>query len=402
MSNPLAIAAVTATLRNLIEAAIQPVSAGARATARPVDRAREQLTSDSVNIFLYRTTIDAAWRNMDLPGRVLPAELGFPPLPLTLSYLITSYSQTDDDTISHQLLGRAMSALNDNAVLDRGAIRAALPNNDLYLQVEQVRVAPQTLDFEEISKLWTAFQTNYRISAAYDASVVLIEGARGSSAPLPVLTRGQGDTGPIAQASPSVPVVRTVGPADGQIYARLGGTIVLTGEALSGDAVSVLFANQQAGYTTTVAAQSATDTTIEALLPFDPATVPAGIWTAAAVIARAGEPDWTTNELPFGLAPKLTNLPLTVTRAANGDAQIALNCVPNVGPNQTCLLVLGAMTVPAEMPRPGSQSTVTFTVKNASKATYLARFRVDAVDSLLVNATTSPPSYDPRQTIEIQ
>lgn len=401
MSNSLAIAAVTATLRNLIQAAIQPVSAGALATTRPLDRAREQVTVDSVNLFLYRTTIDAAWRNTDLPGSVRPGELGYPPLPLTLSYLVTSYSESDDETISHKLLGRTMSALHDNAVLDRAAIQAALPNNDLYLQVEQVRVVPQTLDFEEISKLWTAFQTNYRISAAYDAAVVLIESTRGSTAPLPVLGRGSGDAGPTANASASVPVLRSVGSADGQLSARLGSTIVLTGQGLAGTAVSVVLANRQAGYSTTVAATSAGDTTIEAQLPDDPATVPAGIWTAAAIISQAGQPDWTTNELPFGVAPVVSNLPLTVARNAHGAAVIVLTCEPAVGPKQSCALVLGETSVPAPAPRTARQSSLTFTVSAAAPGSYLTRLRVDSIDSLLVDASTSPPTYDPSQQITI-
>ena len=80
---------------------------------------------------------------------------------------MTSYSQADDNTVSHRLLGGAMSALNQAPMLDPAAIQAALPGNDLYLQAERVKVTPDSLDIEEISKLWTAFQTNYRISAAY-------------------------------------------------------------------------------------------------------------------------------------------------------------------------------------------------------------------------------------------
>ena len=37
------------------------------------------------------------------------------------------------------------------------------------------------LDIEEISKLWTAFQTNYRISAAYSVSAVLIQNPLGAA-----------------------------------------------------------------------------------------------------------------------------------------------------------------------------------------------------------------------------
>jgi hypothetical protein len=403
MSNALAIAAVTATLRIMLQNAIQPLSPGAMVTARPLDRARENVAVDSVNLFLYNTGPDAAWRNADLPG-VNPGELAQPPLALTLSYLVTSYSAADDDTVSHRLLGGAMSALNQAPVLDRAAIQAALPGNDLYLQAERVKVSPDTLDIEEISKLWTAFQTNYRISAAYCVSAVLIQNPAGASAPLPVLSRGQGDQGPAAQPSAAVPgVLRSVASADGQLSARLGGAIVLTGDQLSGTSVSALLTNQRRAVTVTVPvpANNVTASSVQVSLPSDPAAFPAGIWTAQAVISRAGQPDWVTNELPFGLAPTLTNLPLTVTRDRSGHATIALNCQPQVGPDQDCALLLGPKPF-ALAPRTGAQSTVTFTVPGAVPAAYPVRLRVDGVDSLLVNATTVPPAYDPSQMVVIE
>jgi hypothetical protein len=403
MSNALAIAAVTATLRNLLQKAIQPLSPGAQVTVRPLDRARENMTVDSVNLFLYNTGPDAAWRNADLPG-TNPGESADPPLALTLSYLITSYSQTDDDTVSHRLLGGAMSALNQAPVLDPAAIKAALPGNDLYLQAERVKVTPDTLDIEEISKLWTAFQTNYRISAGYSVSAVLIANPAGAAAPLPVLSRGQGDQGPAASPTSAAPgVLRSVAPADGQLSARLGGVIVLTGDQLSGTSVSARLTNQRRAVTVTVpvAAADVTSSSIQITLPSGPAAFPAGLWTVQAVISRAGQPDWVTNELPFGLAPTLTNLPLTVTRNNAGTATITLDCQPQVGPDQDCALLLGqAPTVLA--PRVGAQSTLTFTVPNVVPGTYPARLRVDGVDSLLVNATTVPPTYDPSQVVVIK
>lgn len=403
MSNALAIAAVTATLRNMLQAAIQPMSPGAQVTVRPLDRARENMTVDSVNLFLYNTGPDAAWRNADLPG-VIPGEPAQPPLALTLSYLVTSFSQTDDDTVSHRLLGGAMSALNQAPVLDPAAIRSALPGNDLYLQAERVKVTPEMLDIEEISKLWTAFQTNYRISAAYCVSAVLIQNPVGAAAPLPVLSRGQGDQGPFAQPVAAAPgVLRSAAPADGQLSARLGGVLVLGGDQLSGTSVKARLTNQRRSLTVTVPVPAAdvTDSSVKVSLPGNPATFPAGIWTVQAVISRAGQEDWVTNELPFGLAPRLTNVPLTVTRNNAGTATITLDCQPQIGPNQDCALLLGP--APAVLaPRTAAQSAVTFTVPHATPGTYPARLRVDGVDSLLVDTTTVPPSYDQSQVVVIR
>jgi len=402
VSNTLAIAAVTATLRNLLLGAVQPLYPGAQVTVRPPDRARENMTADSINLFLYNTGPDAAWRNADMPG-INPGELAAPPLALTLSYLVTSYSQADDETVSHRLLGSAMSALNQALILDPAAIQAALPDNDLYLQVEQVKVTLDSLDIEEISKLWTAFQANYRISAAYKVSAVLIQADQRATAALPVLMRGQGDRGPLAQAQPAQGTLTSVAPAGGQLSARLGGVIVLAGDALAGTSVSVRLVNQRRGMATTVTADSATNSSVQATLPGDPAIFPAGTWTAQAVISRTGQEDWITNEVAFGVAPTVSNLPLTVSLDSSGTASVALNCQPDVGPDQDCALVLGSEMFALPAPRPASVSTVTFTVPGLTAGTtYPARLRVDGVDSLLIDATKAPPGYDPSQVVTIQ
>jgi hypothetical protein len=41
-----------------------------------------------------------------------------------------------------------------------------------------VRVTLQPLSLEEMSRLWSTFQTQYRLSVAYEVSVVLIDSAR--------------------------------------------------------------------------------------------------------------------------------------------------------------------------------------------------------------------------------
>jgi len=401
MSNSLAIAAVTATLRSMLQAAIQPLSPGAQVTARPLDRAREGMTVDSVNLFLYNTGVDAAWRNADMPG-VNPGELAAPPLALILSYLVTSYSQTDDDVVSHRLLGGAMSMLNDHPVLDPAAIAAALSGNDLYLQVEQVKVTPSSLDIEEISKLWTAFQTHYRISAAYSVSAVLIQSSTAPVAPLPVLTRGQGDRGPVVQGSPSVGVLRSVVSADGQLYPRLGGVILLGGEGLAGTSVKVRLTNQLLAITRTEPAASATSSSVSVQLPDKPADFPAGTWMVQAVISAAGQPDWVTNELPFALAPKVTNLPLTVALDSSGKATVDLDCSPYVRQKQECTLLLGSASFPLASPRTAPLPTVRFEVTGLRPDKYPARLRVDGVDSLLINASVTPPAYDTTQLVTIQ
>src|SRR5438045_1150753 len=103
MSNELAIAAVTTTIRDLLYRRADATIPGTAVTTRPPDKARDGNQGPQLNLFLYHTAIDAAWRNMDMPG-IQNGEMGFPPLPLTLHYLVTAYGKDDDSSDDHRLL----------------------------------------------------------------------------------------------------------------------------------------------------------------------------------------------------------------------------------------------------------------------------------------------------------
>ena len=160
-------------------------------TTQPPDLARKSITKAQLNLFLYQIAFNPAWRNMDVPRQTRPGETAPPALPLNMHFLITAYGrgESDNDSLSHRVLASAMSVLNDHAVLGRDEIRNALANNDLADQLERVRIAPQAFSTDELFKLWTAFQTNYRISTAYEVSVVLIDSRSSARAALPVLKR---------------------------------------------------------------------------------------------------------------------------------------------------------------------------------------------------------------------
>src|SRR5258706_3615707 len=120
MSNALAIATVTAALRNLIQKGLdsKPFAvSGAKVSIQPPDEVKT--SSDLINLFLYQTAINGAWRNMDIPQRVKPGETGQPPLALNLYYLLTAYGKDNDVTEprSHNLLGLAMRGLHDHPLL---------------------------------------------------------------------------------------------------------------------------------------------------------------------------------------------------------------------------------------------------------------------------------------------
>ena len=114
MSNVLAIAATTRTLRNLLLARM-PLLDGdlsdLEVTLQPPDVARKGISKAQLNVFLYQVVYNAAWRNQDMPGRVRPGESATPALALNLHYLITAWGrgESDSDAISHRVLAAARS-----------------------------------------------------------------------------------------------------------------------------------------------------------------------------------------------------------------------------------------------------------------------------------------------------
>src|SRR5260370_15501235 len=252
MSNSQAIAATTATLQYIL---LKGVTADSdlndtSVTALPLDKARSpQNNANQLNIFLYQILPNAAWRNSMMPRQTQPGETAISPLPLSLYYLLTAFGRDNDaaQPYGHQLMGKAMSVLYDNAVLSAEEIRAAtsaiLPTSDLDQQIERVRITLQPLSVEDISKLWTGFATQYRLSAAYEVSVALIGSTRAAQTPLPVLTRGQADH--VVTSQPNLispfPTLEGLTPANSQTSVRLGETLTLTGINLSGSNIGVAF-----------------------------------------------------------------------------------------------------------------------------------------------------------------
>jgi hypothetical protein len=409
MSNSLAIAAVTATLRNLLQQGLTADLPDASVTTKPLDKARNSNDSgNQINLFLYQAEPSAAWRNLDMPRQVKPGETGHPPLGLNLYYLITAYGQNDDDTFSHRLLGRAMSILHDHPLLSAPEIKAAteteLPESDLHEQMEGVRITSQPLSFDDMSKLWTGFQIQYRLSTTYQASVVLIESICPAKTPLPVLTRGPDDEGVAAQAdlAPPFPTLESVGLPNNQPSARLGDVLTLSGYHLDGDSVVVRFINRRLTEhieITPLPGGTATEITVQ--LPDEPADWPAGFYTLAAVVSRAGQPDRTTNELPLSLAPGIVDItPNPAARDGSGNVTLTMTCNPEVRPEQRAALLLGNREILAGA-HPAQTNTLQFLVTDTPPGEHSVRLRVDGVDSMLVDRTVTPPVFDETQKVTI-
>lgn len=413
MTNALAIAAVTATLRNLLDAGVNSDVPGTSVTARPPDRARTSMTGNQVNIFLYQVLPNAALRNQPLPAQARNGESAHPPLALNLHYLVTAYGENDDEVVSSRLLGDAMSVLHDHTLLHPNELQSALAGSDLHEQVERVRVTPQPLSVDEISKLWTAFQIEYRVSTTYEASVVLIESTRQRRSPLPVLRRGSEDQGVTAVAAPG-PSITQVAPDVGHpgllLAARLGDDLVLEGANLDASGTVRITNTRLPDAVTLAPVAEGGKLRVHLPTPAEDAAAQTdyapGVSTVALVLVRPGLPTIATNEAPFLLAPTIT---VTPTAAAAGNIGLQLTCSPRVRDDQSVLLLFGerqvAPVVVSNPADPTLPTTIDFAIPSVDPGVYVVRLRVDGVDSLPVSMPPPgqplPLEFDPAQQVTV-
>jgi hypothetical protein len=434
MSTALAIAGVTAVLRDLLNDGFVNndvsgiVGGNVEVSALAPDRVLTDggLDQPRLNIYMYLATPNIGWRNEDLPSRNSSGQrIKNPPLPLNLHYLLTAYGV--EDLQAEILMGYAMQLLHENPVLGRGAINRALnpppevgeglppalqalSDSGLADQVEQIKIVPEYLNTEEMSKLWTAVQSSYRPTAGYQATVVLIEAEQPTINPLPVLTRGERlpdgtEEGIKAQPSliPPVPAIAAIEPENEQLSARLGEIITIRGHHLSGSNIEVRFTNARLPAPMTVAPQDgATDTEMTVQLPDQPEDWVAGFYTVTVLVERPGETfPRSTNVLSLALAPSMTLPPDSVARdASTGDVTITLTCTPQIRPNQTVALILGQHESPAQ-PHEAQTAEVSFVFEGLDGGTYLARLRVDGVDSVFIDRAVTPPQFDATQEITV-
>lgn len=424
MSTALAIGAVTAVLRSLLDNRLASAF-GALGEATPVISVlppdlvipTDTGTSlDTLNLFLYQVRPNLGWRNVGYPARDSGGDrVSYPPLALDLHYLLSAYSQ--EPFRAEIMLGYSMQVLHETGVLPRPLIRNRLrlnegdddnnsgqdsgiemfANSTLADQIELLKIAPISLSTEEISKLWAAFQTNYRPTVAYQVSVVLIESDRPDPSALPVQDR-QVLVMPFKR-----PVINAVEP---QIISP-GDLLTIQGHNLRAETISVRFdGNPQFENTPP---ESVTNTEIS-IVP--PPELQAGVKTVQVAHFVDFTPDEETEDLrkgsesntvPFILRPQITSpLPTTITQGE----LLTLSITPSVGERQRVTLLLGDLAIAPEQPSaddPLPPDTVQFPIpaelldEEQDSEIYPVRVRVDGAESAL--QPNEDGLFEPRITV---
>lgn len=439
MSSPLAIGAVSAVLRNLLDDGLIQAGAALSTTVSVTAVAPDTIDLDDadasprLNIFLHRVAVNTGWSNRALPSRSAAngERLTNAPLALDLHYVLTAYGRSDCQ--AEILLGYAMHLLHERPVLDRAAVRRALDPSpidvsmlppafqalaasDLADQVELIKITPEPMSGDDMSKLWSAIQSHYRPSSAYQASVVLIEGKKPAVNPLPVLSRGERD--PVSHRErgvfvnpdllPPLPTLFAAEtPATGAA-ARLGDQVNVTGVRLAGSGHSVrlmhrLFTQPFPLPPDSVAADGRSfAVTLPNTLAVQ-AALAAGQFALSLRFVPAGETKMReTNAIPLMLAPAPDFAGATVTRAgAPPVVTVTLNSAPQVRPQQTASLMLGTTEAMAEL-RTVAASPLMFRFPSSlAGGTYKARLRVDGSDSILIDRTGPAPVFDPTMQLTV-
>lgn len=416
MSNFLAIATVTAGLVQTLQPAVAADVPGADvSTVRP-DGSGNGTPTTGVNLYLFQTTPNAAWRNNDLPTRNTNGQLmQRPQVALDLHYLLTFYG--DENQFEPQrVLGSVVRTLHTRPVLTRELIRNTvnanpiLAESNLADEIELVKFSPIALSLEELSKLWSVFfQIPYTLSVAYQGTVIFIEAEETPRSVLPVRQRNL-YVFPFRQ-----PVIEAVNSEAGPNQPiDTNSTLVIQGRQLRGDDTQVRIAGVD------VTPPEVTDREISLPLTVPPLpadTLRAGV-QGVQVVHRLllGTPPvphrgFESNVVPFVLRPTITNTQVANVQGSGDDprsAEVTVNIEPTIGQRQRVILLLNEMTDEAPKaytffaePRNADSPTITIPISEVKAADYLVRIQVDGAESLLeVNDDPDNPQYiGPKVTI---
>ena len=422
MSTALAIAGVTAMLRDLLnDEMINAEVAGVigqsvTVTTLPPDRVVPANGAEvtQLNVFLRHVSANLAWRNEALPSRDAAgrSRLSSPPLALDLHYLISAYGA--EPLHAEILLGHAMQLLHENPAIPREALRNALGQNadpnqilpdtlrsladsGLADQVEQLRITPEYLTTEEMSKFWTATLAHYRMCAAYQVSVVLIQKEKPRSLPLPVLVRNI-VTKP--SLKPSVPLITSIAPAANLPVAQIDQIVKLKGFNLAGTDREITLTNDR--FVLDEVLQPGGGNAEEMEFKLERARAddfPVGVYRVSTRLHASGDDRVReSNQLALTLAPTIDGAPIDMNR--NGTTvTFSLKCLPTVRPGQKASLVIAGREVLAKPIPDDGASQLDFEIEKAPTGEFPVCLRIDGIDSPMIDLQARPPAFNSKITL---
>lgn len=320
MSDFQAIGGVSETLRALLEDRMELPADAVGNFVVTIGPPKSDITQNQpdaaepprVNLFLYKIAENGALKNQEIPGHGHSGTFGFPPLSLSLYYLLTAYGTREEqgrfsETLAHFLLGSAMRVFHDIAIVtdDLRSVRHEPVGDQILHEVlrgefEKVKLSLEPISLEDLSKVWTALTMPFRVAAAYHVSVVQIESRRQRGFP-----RRVGEPPP---AGPRITVVPFKVPSIERLsvhwltdppgtekpfpFAAIGDTLILRGLNFVSPSTIVRIGRLE------IRATPVDDTRIEVVIPDD--LLPGGVPIAP---ERRLQPGPQTVEVLTGLTP---------------------------------------------------------------------------------------------------
>ncbi|MEV7562266.1 Pvc16 family protein [Streptomyces sp. NPDC089795] len=399
MSNALAVPAVTAALTTLVQHAVDGLGINPRPVVAPGpldgtgDHAR-------VGVHLYRVSRNATLSLADLPTRSSAGHLRQKPrAALDLHYLFTFRGSNEWET--QQLLAGTAAALHTvpqvtaTLLADAEVDHPEIDGNDLAQADEPVRVTPEALSTDELSRLWALFPpATFTVTLAVTAGPVLVDGDGDPGAVLPVRTvlvgaapfappRLDGAAGPEGVGAPvraadPMPDLHLHGHAlaarEGETSEVLIDGAPVTGVTAADDTHLVLTAPALAPGRRRISVRRSGSPPHPTLTPTRPSQVSAPV--VVLVVPTLGAVVATTDN---GHRPGLRT------------GTVSAAVTPPVGPGNRVRLLLDAMTpgsavslaLTAALPRGGPPTAqVDFTVTDAPAGPYRLTLEVDGARSL--------------------
>lgn len=121
-----------------------------------------------IHLYLYRVEPNPFFTNNDWI-RGSPTTLVEPPIGLNLFYLITPYGKGQSQV--QMTLGEIIKVFHESPIVSPSAFDPTLVGT-----TEELRIVYHPLTLETMTELWRSFEKrSYRLSLAYEASVVLID-----------------------------------------------------------------------------------------------------------------------------------------------------------------------------------------------------------------------------------
>ena len=181
MANFEVIAAVSKTLREVLNSALTTVEVTPKPTAELHDLLFDNAPKDpQLTIFLFEIGEDPSARNRPRIRETEPPDMKIrkAPMALVLRYLLTAWGGTEpgDQRTPQLVLGRAVQTLYDKAILSGPDLEGVLKDSD-----ESLKITMSPLSLEERTRVWNAVHKPYRLSVSYEVRVVNLDSEQAMS-----------------------------------------------------------------------------------------------------------------------------------------------------------------------------------------------------------------------------